>query len=1251
MREPKQFVQNIFEETGQSERDAENLANALTRLTGDLYTETERFIFEKIGYHIFLWIAQLAQNQTYKNQITSLIPSKYTASYGESSETEDAFNIGFDLAIENVAFLPCEDNDFKLLKTHEAIIDEIEITRVLGTEIIRHFFDAQLYFISNSLENKRNLKYLKIKTFDVTELCNFFEESQEYKDIIKDNPLLNFQVIEHLRVKNISTTDLVSIPFILDEEENIISPENLYFQIDDAEKALLNFANFHFIHPWIIDDAMDENEILITWLKKHLKIKVFSGIKIIKERINHGKYLPDEQESGEQNLDICLNYVRFIFKYYTKLSAEYCKKLKNLELIYQKQESYYLAPAKFCYLSNFYKPHNRVEDIASSIGEENFQLVTSKYCNNENDISKWKEFFISIGVSDSNGLEIIHSKIIPMIEHNEIDDSNTINITRFIFKVWKNFTLNSEDSEVLKNLPLMTNDGLQIASKCNLSNFYTNNRIENITLADVYLPNLVSEEYYCWEDSITDWRRFFTSVLAVENSQEVELIQKKIQQLADQPNLVTTQNAVEICRQIFKFYEYLTKDDLNKLCKLKLLLVNGQLAQANKCYFSNHYHPKLNLESFYKNTDFEYFVSSIYSSNDTDKEKWKVFFKDIGVEEELRFINISEYYLSTDNERIKEYFIYIDIDIFQDSYQFQNIIHFPHRKYLSNSDFAKIFWEYINFHWNNLNLEQKSIVLIDNISKQVDSIFKFSIHNYDSIPCNDGKSHSSSEGIYSSRLKKIVGDNFLVANCNLKEEIENFIGLKQQLDLQDCLELLDNLAELYHDNTSKEENRLNLIYEQLFKYIREGLNDDDREIISDWLKTGRLLACDDKFYSASQLYYLDIAMGLTPKRNSNLIKFSDSNLNSLEFEEILEALGIKKIGSDDMQFELCKDVVDETLPNLIKDRAIFISIFLNGSYNPRLEDKIKSLLRNIKFYNPSKIVITCKDIDYKESIPNYYDEKSKSIYYVRKWDSIKNIYLGDYLIDVLALDKGKISNQVLLRLLDDDIEDVKDYLLESGCDIEAIPEDYGKQSCNNTEDYLGRSSAETEATQSDIPSIVSSPDGTGSNIDYWGKWGEDQAQKIYESLGYNAQKQNDFLALGYDFICTSYKRKKLYSEIKTISSNQPMIRLKQSQWRSMCSEDKKAHYELVIVVHEGHSVIEIIRVSSVWATLKNLLSQLTEQYLTEEEYKKQVEVLLGFQQNSDGNANEIIFHWQRLLKFRNHSHINIYPQGVVNSES
>lgn len=1211
------------------------------------------FIFEKIGYYIFSWIAQLAKNQTYKNQITSLVPSKYTSSL---SETKTAFNEGFDLAIKDIAFLPCEDNDSKLLKVNQSIIDEIEITKVIPAESIRQFFDAQRYFINNSLANKRNLKHLQLKIFNTIALCRFFEHSQQYRKLIKNAPQFNFKVIKHLQIKDVLTEDLASVPFILDDKENIISPNNLYFQIDDSEKKLLNFANFNFIHPYI-DEAIQEDEKLLDWAYENLKIKTFCGEKIIKQRIIQSKYSPDNNQPA---LDNCLNYVKFIFKYYTKLSLEHRQKLKNLKLIYQEEKNHYLASAESCYLSSFYKPQHPTEDIASLIGSQYFKFVISDYCEKPADISAWKEFFISIGVSDSNGLEIVHNKIIPMIANNAIDGNNTIKITRFIFDVWKIFTLNSEYSEVLKNLFLMTDDGLQIANKCNLSNFYINDKTDSVTLSDIYLPNIVTQDYYRPGDSQSDWRLFFTSILGVADSKGVELIQKKIQQLADDNDLVTAHNSVKICQQIFKFYDSLTKDDLKKLCKLKLLLVNGELAAADKCYFSNHYNPKQNLEYFYANTGFEYFLSSLYCVDDTtEKGKWKHFFKDVGVAEELRFTIYSEAILSSKNDRLKEYFRYIGLNLSQEGYTFQNIILFPHREYLGNYDFAKRFWEYINFHWDDLKLGQNSILLINKTPKQVNSPFKFSINNDASIPCNDGKSHSSSENIYSSLLKKIVGDTFLVASCKLNKEIEEFIGLKQQLNLQDCLNLLDDIAEIYLDNTSKkqsnnkskEESRLNLIYEQLLKCIRENLNDDHKKIITDWIKTGKLLACDEQFHIASQLYYLDVVMELPPKRNPNLIKFPNSNLNGFEFEEILKALGIRKVSLDDMQFELSKDSVDHSIPNLIQHRAIFIGIFLNGSCHRESENKIKSQVQNIEFYNPSKIVINCTSIAYKESIDNYYDKNDNSIYYVRKWNSRKNINLGDYLIDALALDIATIPSQVLLNLLDDDIEDVISYLLESGCNIEGIPDEYGKQPYNENEHALDlTSSAEIELTQSYISSVVPSPDGTGSNIDYWGEWGEEQAKMLYKRLGYNAQKQNDFLALGYDFICTGYKHKKLYSEIKTIRSSEPMVRLKQSQWMSMCSEDQKDNYELVIVVHEGHSVIEIIRVSSAWATLKNLLSQLVQQYTTKAEYTKQVEVLLGFQQNSKGDANEIIFNWQRLLKCINHSHINVYYQGLVGIE-
>ena len=153
---------------------------------------------------------------------------------------------------------------------------------------------------------------------------------------------------------------------------------------------------------------------------------------------------------------------------------------------------------------------------------------------------------------------------------------------------------------------------------------------------------------------------------------------------------------------------------------------------------------------------------------------------------------------------------------------------------------------------------------------------------------------------------------------------------------------------------------------------------------------------------------------------------------------------------------------------------------------------------------------------------------------------------------------------------------------------------------------------------------------------------------MYELLGYCAEKQSDYLAVGYDFLCKDSQDKNLYSEVKTISYSNPIIRLKTSQWKCLCSENRRDNYELVIVIHEGDRLIEIIRVSSVWATLKNILSKLNDQSITQANYQEIVEVILGLQKNQAGNANEILINWQRLFQSIQHSHINIYPQGIPN---
>ena len=1207
------------------------------------------FLFENIAYLSFCWVARLAQNVEYKDQIANIIASKFPL-FLAVRETFKAFNQGVDLAIKQIPFIPSEqdNNNNNLLTVNKSILDETEITRIISSETVRISFDSQRYFTSNSLINKNKLKDLGVKTFDVKSLCNFLK-STHYRNITQNNYQIIFQVISHLKIKNLSNKELLSIEFILDEENKLASPQILYFQISESEKQLLNFAIFNFIHPELDKQIrQDKDEELLKWVQKNLKIKFFDGCEILKERINQGKFIPDINSSFEPYL----NYVRFIFRYYTQLNRQQLHRLNDLQLIdYNRKDGrLYFDTASNFYLSDFYEPEYPIEVVANLIGIQNLKFVIDTYYDSTTTISKWKEFFLCIGVREPNGADIIRNNIIPMIAAQQLNSTNTINITRYIFNICKTFSLSSGDIQALHELPLLTNTELQVASKCNLSNFYSNNELEGILLLGVSLPNLIIQEYYQAGDDILEWKRFFTLVLGVADLKGIDLIRGQIDQIVNNPDIVNSGNAVDICRQIFKYRAYFTQEDFYKLRELKLLVRNNNLEPARVCYLSNYYNPQQNLEIFYENTDFNKFVSDSYHKDDilnssTSISQWKDFFKNIGVEEQFRFSIYNEKIeLNFSDPTARHYLQFVGISYNnQITYSVQNLI-FSNDCYVNNYDFAQKFWRYVNDKWDTLNLSNPTTIWINNNSpKQVSSYFQFSVISNSFIPCIDEICHVPLvDGIYSNRIKELVGDCYNVCICSLKEEVENFVGVKRELNVESCLTILDDIAEKYTEHTNKQDRRLNQVFEHFLRCIIQGVNEKDKEKIKSWINSGKLLTYDGTFHFINDLFYFSTSLELPPKRNSRLVKFPDSGVNPFQFETILDILGVKKITIEEMDIDLDKSEIDNYLPRLIKARSIFIGILLTGKRNILIEEQIKEKVDNIRFYNPPKIFITCSLIDYKESLSNYYDKDNNSIYYVRKWNSIKNINLSTYLLDALKLDRMKITNSLMLQLLDDDIEDIKEYLLENDYDIGDIPENI-----QETQEFTDN----TQLNQKNLSSnsiFVYSPDGTGENKEYWGEWGEKKAKKMYELLGYCAEKQSDYLAVGYDFLCKDSQDKNLYSEVKTISYSNPIIRLKTSQWKCLCSENRRDNYELVIVIHEGDRLIEIIRVSSVWATLKNILSKLNDQSITQANYQEIVEVILGLQKNQAGNANEILINWQRLFQSIQHSHINIYPQGIPN---
>jgi hypothetical protein len=103
---------------------------------------------------------------------------------------------------------------------------------------------------------------------------------------------------------------------------------------------------------------------------------------------------------------------------------------------------------------------------------------------------------------------------------------------------------------------------------------------------------------------------------------------------------ITLENALKIIQILFNLFQEdkINEKELDQLKCLKLLTTCGRLIQAERCYFSDQYKPRLPLEDYLKTKE-EKFLSFDYVTNDRTKNKnlaeWRRFFAMLGVQEEL----------------------------------------------------------------------------------------------------------------------------------------------------------------------------------------------------------------------------------------------------------------------------------------------------------------------------------------------------------------------------------------------------------------------------------------------------------------------------------------------------------------------------------------------------------------------------------------------------------------------------------------
>lgn len=358
-----------------------------------------KLIFSMVPYEFLTWMSQISDK--YPNYY-EVLPK---VSYGRSNPLETAYEEGMRTAIDTVAFIPSANDSAIKLFSHQAMMDIIGISEAISTGVLlRHvnktygksFDDSS--FIRRVWKGSRMLKDYGVFFLDKDCLAKLFEDKECFEgiDVELDKKLIDFLFHYYLQQRDgAGKSDLMetleTVKFLLDENEELAAPEDLYFPSDYREQNDMA-ENVIFLHPDIADSIKNDTA-MDKWLAD-LGISELDDITFIKDVLCKDGYVKVEN---------AIEVGRFLFKVnrheniFDKIGSYTLSKIKILT------KGGTLKIAEELYFGSYYHPEVDLESVYS--GDI---YVSEAYANGSN-IQEWKVFWMRFGVNDT--IELRQRKI------------------------------------------------------------------------------------------------------------------------------------------------------------------------------------------------------------------------------------------------------------------------------------------------------------------------------------------------------------------------------------------------------------------------------------------------------------------------------------------------------------------------------------------------------------------------------------------------------------------------------------------------------------------------------------------------------------------------------------------------------------------------------------------------------------------------------------------------------------------------
>lgn len=500
----------------------------------------------------------------------------------------------------------------------------------------------------------------------------------------------------------------------------------------------------------------------------------------------------------------------------------------------------------------------------------------------------------------------------------------------------------------------------------------------------------------------------------------------------------------------------LTATQFQALCALKLMTTGGKLTEAQSCFLSDRFEPRLKLEKVHASG---LYVAADYIQAGDLVSEWKSFFLRLGVAESISVAQLRTSRHGGHEGIPTAYWDTVYTDAKQQAANYHphlvtqgNIVELSKITFSEHAKqpaFAQLFWAQVLTEITPASLSDKANLHWGYYGSTwpVPNYITWSFAHEAIFPATTGKCLRASDLL--NNLPEIikVGANVLpIFDCSevVTDDWLKLIPLRTKLELEDYLKVLEHLAnqggaeEGFRQKPDRE--RVGLIYAKLAWEIK-GYSASKRDMLRAWAEENKLLASDGEFAFPSELKWVKEAGRIVPKGRIRTLLVPEDCPTDEGFEQLLHELGVEIIDTFNVKAEGEREdtVLMERLKPLVPFLALVTAV--------RQSEDLIGVLERIETRRKKLSLLQCSELSLVFKT-NGEELPGEPMQCHRDWNTIR--YKGSWfgkstlyeLVPELAraLDVPKL-NMDLMRLLQSDLDEIGAFMDELGADVSDLPAD------------------------------------------------------------------------------------------------------------------------------------------------------------------------------------------------------------------